>query len=374
MDDGYKKIKILHAVRSLEFGGAEKMVVDLSAIQKESGLVEPFILCIVRGGPLTHRATELGLKYSICGMESNKYLSPAIKIYRQIKKFNIDIVHTHNFVSHFRASIAAKISRVPIIHTKHGRAVNMLQRFPVLRRLIYNFAEKIVVVSEDTREIFIEKTGIVREKTEVIYNGIGINKFSISRVDGLREKLDIGESDIIFGSVSRLDPVKDHLTLVRAFAKVCPSNKNIKLLIIGDGPERERIEKMIEKLSIKKQVKMVGFSDDIPSFLSIMDLFLQPSLEEGFSLTILEAMAAGVPVVSTPVGGTPEIIREGETGTLVPAGDVKGFTDVMNKFLSNREHFQSMAKRAKENVSSNFSLDSMADNYLSLYYSILTSR
>ena len=162
--------------------------------------------------------------------------------------------------------------------------------------------------------------------------------------------------------------------MLRAFGKASRRCSRCVFVIVGDGPERGAIERLIAELGLGDSVKLTGFTDDVPRRLAAFDLFLQPSTEEGLSLTILEAAAAGVPVVASAVGGTGEIIENGKTGTLVAAGDTEALAAALSGFIENPAPFREMARDAREVVERRFSLAGMAAAYEALYRSVCAER
>jgi len=362
-------LKVVHVLRSLEFGGAEKLVLELARRQRESGISSVGLVCLRGGGLLMDEALSAGLPVTVTGTGRIRYLSGIRNLARHFRETRPDVVHTHNFLSHVHAAPAARMLGIPVVHTKHGRAVSSFGWSPPLRRYLYGLADAIVAVSEETGDIFSKRSGIERSRIKVVYNGIDTSKYAgadpaghgMPGMDGL------GSGTIVFGCVSRLDPVKDHPTIIRAYAEAAAGHRDSVLLIVGDGPERGRIERMIPEYSLQGRVIMPGFTAEVPRYIAAMSMFLQPSLDEGLSLTILEAAASGVPVVVTPVGGTPEIVEHGVTGTFVEVGDWRGLSTVMSGFILSPEHYSKMAGKARERVEQRFSLASMESAYRLIY-------
>jgi glycosyltransferase involved in cell wall biosynthesis len=263
---------------------------------------------------------------------------------------------------------------IPVIHTKHGRAVSSFSRVPGLRRWIYNLAEIIAVVSRDTGNNFIRRTGVDPGKVVTVYNGIDMRRFGKNGGRAVREEFGIGESQILFGTVSRLSPEKDHANLISAFSMVASGDEDCRLLIVGDGPARGELERMAENLVPGGKVIFAGFREDTAACLSAIDLFIQPSLEEGLSLTILEAAASGTPIVTTPVGGTPEILTAGAEAVMVQPGNNGELASAMEEFLEDRERFELMAGEAAREVRERFSLSGMENNYRELYRRVTGSE
>jgi glycosyltransferase involved in cell wall biosynthesis len=330
------------------------------------------MVCVKGLGPLAAEVENNGVPVSLTGMGGLRYLSPIARLRSKMLRERPDIVHTHNLLAHTHAAPAARTCGIPVVHTKHGRQVTSFSSFPWLRRYIYGLADRIAVVSRDTGKSLMSKVDIDAAKVTVVYNGIDTARFGSADGAGTRRRLGIAAGAAVAGAVSRLDPVKDHATMLRAFASAAEDDE--VFLIVGDGPERANIERLAGELGITDRVVMAGFSDDIPGMLAAMDIYLQPSTEEGLSLTILEAAAAGVPVVSTSVGGTPEIITDGVHGVLIEPGDVEALARVLKDFISDRKPFLEMASKARTRIEEVFSLEGMARGYDSLYRQVLSER
>jgi glycosyltransferase involved in cell wall biosynthesis len=374
MQETNRTIRVAHVLRSLEFGGAEKLVVDLAGTQKESGRIAPELVCLESLGPLGAEAERRGLSCTLIGSGGVRYLSAMRRLGGHFSRTRPHIVHTHNFVSHVHAAPAARLARIPVVHTKHGRALASFAWSKRFRRFLYDLADRIVVVSKETGESFRAKSGVDPAKIVVIYNGIDVERFRGLDRDGARRELGLDGESVVFGSVSRLDPVKDHPTMLRAFGKASTRCARCVFVIVGDGTERGAVERLIAELGLERSVKLAGFTDDVPRRLAAFDLFLQPSTEEGLSLTILEAAAAGVPVVASAVGGTSEILESGKTGTLIAAGDTEALAAALSGFIENPAPFRAMARGARETVERRFSLASMTAAYEALYRSVLAER
>jgi glycosyltransferase involved in cell wall biosynthesis len=374
MEGSNRPIRVAHVLRSLEFGGAERLVVDLAGLQKASGRIAPEFVCLESFGPLLEEAERRGIPCVLAGTGGIRYVSGIWRLWRRFSLGRPDIVHTHNYLSHVHAAPAARLAGIPVIHTKHGKAVTSFAWSKRFRKFLYELADAIVVVSKETGESFRAKSGVDRAKLTVIYNGIDTSRFASLDRAAARRELGLDEDRIVFGAVSRLDPVKDHPTMLRAFKSAVDRCARCMLLVVGDGPERATIERLIAELGLGQTVRLEGFRSDIPTYLVSLDVFLQPSTEEGLSLTILEAAATGVPIVASRVGGTPEIIESGKTGTLVPAGDVAALARALGGFIEDPEPFREMARRAREDVARRFSLEGTAAGYEALYRSVLRER
>ncbi len=193
-----------------------------------------------------------------------------------------------------------------------------------------------------------------------------------TNASGVREELGIAPNDFVFGTVARLDLTKDTMTLVRAFAAVALPRRNprVKLLIVGDGEERAQLEEFIGKLDLNRVLIFTGMRRDVPRLLKAMDVFALSSVSEGMPLTVLEAMAARLPVVATEVGALPELIEEGKTGFLVPIRHAVAMADKLEEFLANRQLAKSFGEAARHKVEREFTLEQMLQSYAELYESL----
>lgn len=171
----------------------------------------------------------------------------------------------------------------------------------------------------------------------------------------------------MFGTISRLDPIKNQTMMVRAFARCLKQNESLRLLIVGDGPIREELESLAAELGVGEAVIFTGFQPIPQQFLALMDVFLLPSLSEGTSMTLLEAMAFSKPTVATAVGGTPEIIVDGESGSLIANEDEEALVLAMMELSKSESQRDAMGKRARQDYESRFTLPSMVSHYESLY-------
>ncbi len=176
--------------------------------------------------------------------------------------------------------------------------------------------------------------------------------------------------ELVIGAVGRLDPVKDYTILIKAFGSLANSYKNIKLVIIGNGPEEDNLRKCVEHAGIKERVAFLGRKDNVNEILKAMDIFVLPSLAEGISNTILEAFASGIPVIATNVGGNSELIRDKETGFLFQSGDVEELTSLLRKYIESSKLMAIHGKAGRKKAVEEFSMDGMTKAYEHIYMSV----
>jgi glycosyltransferase involved in cell wall biosynthesis len=295
------------------------------------------------------------------------------RLIRLIKSRRVDIIHAHEFMMNVYGAVAGLITGAPVVTTVHGKKY-FFER--LRRRLLYRFVARstaMVAVSQDLRRFIAEKVGTSEGRIGMICNGIDCKNYTRSEgLDSLRNELGISPGTLVVGTVGNLYPVKGYNFLLQAVSRVIREASNVIFLIIGRGRLKNELEQQAADLGINRQVKFLGFRSDVPRLLQLMDVFVMSSLSEGLSLSILEAMAAGKPVVATWVGGNPEIVQEGRTGFLVPSGDSDVLGSRILTLLKNRDLVKSLGDVGRKRVEENFSAERMAAQYQELYQRLLS--
>lgn len=357
-------VKIMHVVLSLECGGLEKMAIDLAS-GLDIGKYTSSICCINTLGELAESAIQRGIQVFCLEKKSGFDVLAIFKLAKLLKKEKISIVHSHNPGAMIYAAVAAKIAGVPvIINTRHGRERKVVNRY------LWAMNDAIVSISYDAQQRLLECNHIDAGKTRVIHNGI-----EVAEHNGKQTRIeDVAHDDVVIGTVGRLAPEKDYVTLLDAFALIADKIANAKLLFVGDGALRNELEQHCLRNRIADKVIFLGFRNDVRDLLKSMDMFVLPSLTEGISLGLLEAMAAGLPVVATDVGGNPEVIKNGVNGFLVPSKNPNALAERIAAVLSNRDLSLSMGDGGRKTFEAKFTLARMLKEYENLYAEILQKR
>ncbi|MFZ2649945.1 MAG: glycosyltransferase [Burkholderiaceae bacterium] len=359
-------MRILHVIDTLEFGGAEKVLVALAngfASQHEVS-----ICCISRSGPL---ASELDPRIKVICMgrgAGNDYLLPW-RLARHISQARYDVVHTHNWGVFLEGGIASWLARTPVaIHTVHGpyaphgpgwvQSLKRLLRHS-LERLVARGFRRVVAVSDSIRDYIPKTVGIRAGKLSTVRNGIVGAAVSAPRTP----------DTLSFITVGRLDAIKNHEMMIDAFARVAKALPQAHLTIVGDGPRRQAIDSRIEQLGLRSRVAMLGFRTDVAELLARADVFLLSSRYEGISIALLEAMRAGLPTVATNVGGVPETVLAQRTGMLVEPGDTEAFAQAMRTLATAPDRRRAFGAAAQALQQQEFSLGAMLARYSALYAS-----
>jgi glycosyltransferase involved in cell wall biosynthesis len=275
---------------------------------------------------------------------------------RLFRREHFDIVHTHMLQGTLIGQAAARLARIPIRLVTRHYTDEALRGRPVVRRIerrAMRRATRVIAVSDAVRDGLV-RGGVPEEKVQVILNGIDLSLFDRA---ALEEPLPWPESwnrRLLIGSVGGLFPEKGHAHLLRAMVAVIRSEPNARLVIGGDGPERASLEKLAVELGIGRCVAFSGFRRDVMAVLPHLDLYVQPSLNESFGISILEAMAAGKAVVATKTGGVPEVVVHGETGILAPPRDVSALSRSILELASTPELARRMGDNGRRRVEQQF--------------------
>ena len=370
-----KKINIMHVLPSLEIGGMENGVVNL-VNNLDDEIFENSICCLESEGPMKNRLFPGKAKVFLMNIKPGIQYGLPFKLAKLFRKENIDIVHTHNFDSGLYGILGAKIGKVPVIvHGEHGSFLQNSPRRNQIGKWVCRKSDYIITMSSNLEEKLKSEWQIVDDKISYILNGLDYNKFAKSdKSDSLKNNLGINPDSIVIGTVGRLVPVKDYATLIDAFALLKKRVQKSQLVFIGDGPLKNNLIEQAKKLGILDSVKMLGTRDDVAELLHIFDVFCLTSLTEGNSNTILEAMAAGLPIVATNVGGTPEIIQSGVNGILVPPRDPNALMEAIHKVITNRTLASQFGTSAQQWVQKERSLERMVQQYMDVYQSLLRKK
>ena len=368
------KTHILHIVNSLQVGGMEQVVVNIIN-ELDPSRYSHSICCIQSTGPMVDRISFPVRIYTIGKKAGPDYLIP-FKIARIIRKIDPDVVHTRNWgaVDGVLGAILAGVKAV--VHDEHGRdaadpdGINVKRRF--IRKALSYRIRRFIPVSADLEKWLVDVVGIAPAKVQKIHNGVDTMLFHPADDRGeKREKLGMENDSFVIGFVGRLDPVKDLATLLRSFA-LFSSNLQRKtyLYVVGKGSELESLKKLCNELEISSKVFFAGECNDIPTVMRCIDIFTLTSIAEGIPMTVLEAMASGLPVVATDVGGLKEIVEPYGTGFLTPVRGVEEIAAAFTAYANDPELVSCHGKNARKKVERDFSIHSMVAQYDALYMSL----
>jgi glycosyltransferase involved in cell wall biosynthesis len=293
---------------------------------------------------------------------------------KYVKEIKPHIVHSHRYKENLLAFTTANLNKgIKIIATQHGMPEIYEVRVPIERRMLtrFNFLlmkhafDRIVCVSRDIKEKFVDNYGFVRSKCAVIQNGL--------KIPGVKERANI-RGNFKIGTAGRLFPVKDYPLFVQIANSIIKQDKNVVFFLAGEGPEKEKLQKMVESFQISEKFIFLGHLDDMETFYSGLDLYLNTSMHEGIPMSVLEAMANGVPVIAANTGGLREIIEDQKNGFLINERNTESFAEKSLKILRNKGLRLALSRAARERIIRSFSAEKMAEGYYSLYRELLPNE
>jgi glycosyltransferase involved in cell wall biosynthesis len=365
---------IAHVLSSFARGGQECVALDLARLQRAAGH-EVLALSISRGpeGPVAAALRAVGTLAVTIAKAPRVDPSLPLRLAAHLRRHRVDVVHTHNPHALIYGAPAAWLAGAVAIHSKHGMNPGSARRL-WLRRAAAHLVDAYVAVTPSLATRAAEQSDCDSSRLRVISNGIDTLRFAPSVVGRrkVREELGISDGAWVVGTVGRLAPEKDQALLIDAMAPLL--SKDRQLLIVGDGVERDALQARIAALPEGRYVRMLGERDDVEAILAACDAFALTSRTEGLPLVLLEAMATGLPVLSTAVGGIPDLIKHEVTGFLSPAGARPPLTSRLAALSIDDALSGRIGKAARVEILQHHSVDQMATAYGKLYESILHAR
>ena len=368
-----KKIKVVHIVPMLGPGGAERVAVDIvRGLNRQRFEVSVISIWRRTGCELESfldkcdaRVEYLGKGW---GFDGRIYR----RLHRVLKEHHPDVVHTHLHVLRYALPSLLLLKPPAVVHTVHNLAEREIEpRARCIQRYALSHGIVPVAVSE---EVALSLKGVYGiRQCRVIPNGIPTDCYAHAHGTRMEWRAKVGFTDhhVLFVCVARFAEQKNHALLLKAFSQGPASDPNANLVLVGDGALQEQLESQAENLGVARQVHFLGLRTDIPDLLAAADVFVLSSDWEGNPLSMMEAMACGLPIVSTAVGGVPSLIANGREGFLVPRGDVKGFSGAMTFLLRDRKTRRSMGTAAARRAKENFDVSKMVRAYEQLYENLI---
>jgi sugar transferase (PEP-CTERM/EpsH1 system associated) len=377
---GEPRLRVLHVIDRMEVGGTEVGI--LKVIRGLGQECFEHRICTIRGYDENFARSE--------GFEGQLYVAGRLnsgfqflfgRLVRIMRDFRPEIVHSRNWGA-IEAMPAAYMSGVPVaIHSEHGYEVDMLEGLPkrrrILRRFAYAFADAVFTVTEELRTYHARQAWLPRQRIGVLQNGVDTSRFVQRPGEGeqTRQRLGLGDGSLIIGAVGRLVPIKDHVTLLRAAELLSSRGTPVRVLLAGSGPELAKLKEFVARSPrLAGRVVFAGAVSDVAALLNAMDVFVVPSLSEGMSNTLLEAMASSLPVVATRVGGNPELVEEERSGWLFQPGDVAALAAILERMGRDASLRQEFGEAARRRAVEHFSLEAMIGRYRNLYVELAKKR
>lgn len=374
---------IAHIIYRLGVGGLENGLINLIN-QMPSEKYRHMIICLKGSTQFRERLTRKDvLIVDLQKQEGLDWVS-FLNVYRILKQHKVDIVHTRNLaaieyqVSAFCANVRCRVQSEHGWDTFDPDGNN--KKYQYLRRVLSPLIQVFIPLSKHLQAYLTEKVGISEKKITRICNGVDIKKFYPATIKQALPgcTLDFNENSLYIGAVGRMHGVKDQITLVKAFILLMQAHPGLRgkvnLLLVGDGPLREQAIKLIEQQQLQQSVWIPGERQDIAEIMRTLDIFVLPSQAEGISNTILEAMATGLPVIATDVGGNSELVEQSITGLLVPPKNPELMANALNLLITDKQKRQQQGENALQRVQDNFSIQVMVQKYTDTYDSLRRLR
>ena len=365
--------RVLQVVLSLNPGGTERLVVELA--RRLQDRAPAMVCCLDNAGAWARELEPHGIE--VVALERGSGFRPMLgrRVADLARRHDATVIHAHHY-SPFVYSCLSRVWRPGsrVVFTEHGRLSDTppSAKRRLANRILARFPSRVFAVSEDLKR-HLEGEGFAPDALEVIYNGIEVGPVPDAALRAeVRQTLGADAGTFVVGTIARLDPVKDLGTLIDAAATlrgVLP----IAVVIVGDGPERRSLEAEAKRLGIERDVRFLGHREDARRWLAGCDAYVNCSISEGVSLTILEAMAAALPIVATRVGGTPEVV-DAASGRLIPSRDARALSEALLQLARNPGVRAALGRSARQRLETRFTLERMVREYADVYTSVTANR
>ena len=362
------KPRVAHLVESLEIGGAERLVSDLVCAR---GQDSTSVICLEVIGALGEELQRGGFQVDLVGMHGLR-IQTAYRLWRLLKERRPDVLHCHNLTAHLFGAAAARLTGgIAVVMTKHGAMQPVGGMVGFLNRKLAHHTQT-VAVSKEALDLVKAWLGPESPLPVQISNGISLQPYeNLPRRGEARAHLCWPLDSFLIGIVARLVVSKGHLLLVDTFARLVQKVPQAKLLIVGEGYTRPQVEARIRDLALESSVMLLGERHDVPEILAALDVFCLPSETEGMPITLLEAMAASLPVVITRVGAVPSVVDDGVSGLLIPPFDSAALERALLTLAADPQRAATMGRAGRARVERDYSLQSALDAYERLYAEML---
>ena len=364
---------ICQVLHSLHIGGAELLAAELTrALRSRFRFV---FACLDGAGPLADQLRDEGHVVEVLNRQPGIDWRCSRRLAAFLREQNVTAIHAHQYTPFFYSLLARGMrGSPPVIFTEHGRQhpdSRKLKRV-VCNRLLLRPRDRVLAVGEAVRQAVITNEGIAASRVEVLFNGVKLEPIRAAASDpsvrrSVRGELGLSESDFVVVQVARLNELKDHATAARTIARATHQANNIQWLVVGDGEQRPALEAAIRDNGIGNVTKLLGTRRDIPRLLAAADACLLSSISEGIPLTLIEAMAARLPIVATDVGGVAEVVVRDITGLLAPAGDDESLAGHLARLAADRSLAARLGRNGAARAEDLFSFDRMADGYARVF-------
>jgi sugar transferase (PEP-CTERM/EpsH1 system associated) len=370
---------IAHVVYRFDVGGLENGVVNLlNALPRDR--FRHAVVALTDVTSFRRRVLRDDIEFIALGKGPGHAFRLYPRLISLFRRLRPDVVHTRNLAA-LEASLPAWLAGVPVrIHGEHGRDVTDLdgsnRAYRLVRRAYRPCVTHYVALSNDLQRYLVDAVGVPPTRVTAIINGTDTKRYTPSIQRAWPDGFPFADPQLrVFGTVGRLEAVKNQAALARAFARALEAQPRLRarlrLVVVGDGRLRADVIDVLRRADALDLAWLPGSRDDIPQILRALDVFVLPSLAEGISNTILEAMASGLPVIATSVGGNVELVEHGSTGLLVPARDDEALSQALLTYANDPTVARAAGRAGRERAERLFSLEAMVDRYAALYDALI---
>lgn len=372
---------VAHVIYALSTGGLENGLVNIIN-RSPSDRYRHVVICLTTADEFVQRITVKDVQVIALGMRPGYDMRCYRELRRLLVELRPDIIHSRNMAALEAQLCGIGLPGVKRVHGEHGREVNDIDgsnwKYLLFRKFMRLFVDRYIAVSQDIENWLISTVGVNASKVRQIYNGVDHRQFvpqSVKPLALLPQQWRNLDGIVVVGTVGRLTPVKDQQLLLRAVATLRRDHPDLgnrlRLLVVGDGPLYPALSRMVDELALQDVAWLAGDRNDVSLLLHVMDIFVLPSLGEGISNTVLEAMASGLPVIATAVGGNVELVEEGFNGRLIPSGNCQALADAMAYLITESEERARLGANARARVCQRFDWSRTVNDYLSVYDELL---
>jgi len=368
---------ILHVISALTTGGVQHQLAKV-VTHYDRGQFDPTVCCLSRKGEIGRELEEAGIEVEVLGDRVSGFRFRTLRsLYGHLRRQPVAVLRAHKYRSSLYAVLAGRMAQVPVIVPSfHLPQPARKRRRRCLIRLLCHWSDRVVAVSSAVAQNLVGEIGVPADKIQVIHNGVDLDDFrDLPQRQEARRRLGLSEHDWILGAVGRMKRQKGFEHLLRALPHLEEGGlRDYQLLMVGEGPLRPSLERQVQEMGLGQRVKFLGLRRDVPELLRAMDLFVFPSLWEGFGTALVEAMLAEVPVVASDLPCIREIIPDEDFGWLVPPGDEEALAQGILRALQDSERAADRIASARERAREHFSLHKVVATYQQMFGELLAFK
>jgi len=376
MLDSSPLITVGHVVYAFKNGGIERGILNLINYGDQKQF-KHIVFCLTEAGAFSERLQSSTCQVIELHKRPGNDVRLPLRIAMRAQKYGVNVLHARGWPAMVETIVAARLAQVrATVYGFHGKGIPELKGLTLRRRLTQKIViraySRVVTLNRRMQADLAAECGIATDRIHTIANGVDIEAFK-PHPDrrAIRERFNLPSNRFIIGNVARLDPVKNHEIILKAMNSALVKRLDALFLLVGDGPHYAMLKRKIEELGLDRNVRLFGYSDCIAELLNCMDVYIQSSFYEGFSNTVLEAMACGVPILATDVGGTGDIMSDGEEGYFFMPTDHEHLVSLVMRLARDCNLRRTLGTKGRRRATIQFPVQAMVRNYENIYSELL---